>query len=200
MATSAAAPALLLALTLAACDLPDTATVPLSYEPTGAAPVFQSHPVVAVGPVVDARAQPPARLGTATGQFGFPEETLFSEPSVARAVRDAFITALMYRGLLAPVGQPRFDLAVRVLRLGADEGWRRRAGADFVVTLTRHRIGTVVYREEVRAEAGASGRPYSLDTAAYVPVADVTELARTSMNRAIEHVLEDPKFEAALRG
>jgi len=188
-------PGLLLLSGLIGCAGP--ASVPLAYEPTGAAPVALSRPVVAVGGVVDARGEPAEWLGVATGDPGFPERSLEAEPAAARAVRDAFTSALMARGLLAPPGRQSFDLAVRVVRLHAGEGLERRAEADFIVTLTRHRGGGGVYTDEVRTSGVGSG-PFSLDTAAYVPVSDVADLAQRTMNKAIETELDSRGFQAAV--
>lgn len=185
---------------LAACDGPAANTIPLAYEPTGLAPAPLSRAVVAMGRVVDSRGAPAEWLGTAAGNPGFPEEALVAEPSPAsRSVYDAFTTALMARGLLAPQGRPRFDLSVRIVRLDASEGWRRHAAADLVVTLTRRGTGRIVYTDEVRSGGTGSG-PFSLDTAAYVPIADVADLAQRTMNEAIEQALDKPGFQDALHG
>lgn len=186
---------------LAACGGPAGETIPLAYEPTGLGPAPLSRPVIAVGPVIDSRGAPPEWLGIAAGNLGFPEQALVAEPSPAsRALYDAFTTALMARGLLAPQGsRPRFDLSVRIVRLDAGEAWTRHASADLVVTLTRHSTGRVVYTDEVRT-AGSTSGPFSLDTAAYVPVADVAELTQRAMNLAIEQTLDKPGFQAAVHG
>lgn len=200
MGLRAALFAMPLAIALAGCELPDTAVVPLAYEPTGSAPVFQTHPAVAVGTVIDGRVEVADRIGTATGQLGFPELTLTAEPAVRRAVRGALTDALMARGLLAPPpARPRFVLSVRIVRLDAAEGWKRRAAADLVFTLTRSDTGRIVWSGEARSEGTGRG-PYSLDTLAYVPVADVAEMAQGTMNSAIERLLDDAGFKAALRG
>lgn len=185
---------------LAACDGPVANTIPLAYEPTGLGPAPLSRAVVAMGRVVDARGAPAEWLGTAAGNPGFPEQALVAEPSPAsRAVYDAFTTALMARGLLVPQGRPRFDLSVRIVRLDAGEAWTRHAAADLVVTLRRHGSGRIVYTDEVRS-AGTNSGPFSLDTVAYVPVADVAELTQRAVNSAIEQALDKPGFRAAVHG
>jgi hypothetical protein len=190
--------ALLLTGLLAACS-PGPETIPLAYEPAGPVPVFPSRPLVAVGQVLDARGASPDWLGTTAGTAGFPEQALVSEPPAQRAVRDAFVTALMARGLFSPpADKPRFDLSVRIVRLDGGENWRRRAAADFVVTLADRATGRIVYTDEVRNSATDAG-PFSLDSAAYVPAADLAELTQRTLNQAIAQALDKPGFLAALR-
>jgi len=200
MAGSGPSSVLLLSLAmLAGCTPLGPVDVPLTYEPTGAAPVPLAMPVVAVGLVSDERGPAPDELGVATGDLGFPTRPLASEPPVARAVREALTAALMARELLAPPGHQRFDLAVRIVRLEAAEGRRQRTDADFVITLMRHGSERIIYTDEVRAIGGGRS-PVSLDTAGYVPLASVAELTRRAMSLAIEQAVDKPGFQAAVHG
>ncbi len=183
---------------LAACGWPKESPVPIAYEPTAPISARADRPVVAMGAVFDQRRVPPHWLGKASDKLGLHDETLVSEPPVARAVRMAFADALMTRGLLAPPGRSKYDLTVRIRRLDAKQRWRRHAIADLAITLTRRNGGPIVYTDEV-AVIGRSTGPFSLGAGAYVPVADVSELEQGAMNRAIDLVLDKPGFRAALR-
>jgi hypothetical protein len=137
---SAAFALMIVAGALAGCDLPSSSAVSLHYEPSAPLPVRPADNVVGMGPVIDARpAMPPDQLGTAADKFGWQELTLTSEGPVARAVREAFIDALMARGLLAPPGEFPYELTVRILQLQARQAWRERAVAEFALDLRRGR-------------------------------------------------------------
>lgn len=190
-------PALSFLLVLAGCGLPTAETVSLTYAPTHSIPVTPPRNVVGVGPVVDARASPPDLIGTAADKFGWREEALASEPPLPRAVRAAFTDALMARGLLAAPGRARYELGVRVVRLDAQQAWRRHVVADLAVSLRRSG-GGIVYRDAVAVLGRARG-PFSVGTIAYVPIAGIAELTQGSLSRAIDAALDNPRFRAALR-
>jgi len=181
-------------LFLAGCGT--TFVSPLSYTPSAVSP--SGKPVLAVQ-VVDGRGQDVAWIGTAEGDVATPTRQLATPNRVVDEVDQAFVGAMLGRGLLAPVGGQRFDVSVRIVRLDGSQRLGFSGRADFAVTVARHDTGRVVYQDEVAASADGGAVP-SFDTLAFVPTGDVALATSRAMSDAIDAALDKPAFRAAIAG
>jgi hypothetical protein len=185
-------------LPLAACA---TAELPMSYRPAIAPqPVAMARPVVAVGPVTDARTDGQAnsaQFGTIRGGYGNPLRRLAAPVPVSEVVAQAFRDALAARGLLAAGAGGGFELRVRVLEYNANKLIRTEANVRFEGSLFSRATGAIAWTGEGRSDLVESGSFFATGIAA-----DPEELRATTlraMAAAIDAMLDRPDFVAALR-
>jgi uncharacterized lipoprotein YajG len=185
----------LLCLGLAACG---TTQMPMTYAPT-VTPVAVSRPVVAVGTITDRREngrEDPRWIGTIRGGFGNPIKTLEASEPVTEVVRKAFTDALAARGMLAPAA-PRYTLSVDIVQFKADQVARREATVEFRVTLAQAGGASVLTTQERANQVG--GSVVTLSAGVFGSVEDLHAIALSTMNQAIDRILDKPEFAAALR-
>jgi hypothetical protein len=186
----------MLCLGLTACG---TTQMPLTYAPT-AAPVVVSRPVVTVGTVTDRREggrEDPRWIGTIRGGFGNPIKMLEAPEPVTEVVRKAFTDALALRGMLAPAA-PRYALLVEVVQFKADQLGRREATVEFRVSLAPASGGAPVLTLQEKANQ-VGGSVLTLSAGVFGSVEDLHAIALSTMNQAIDRILNKPEFASALR-
>jgi uncharacterized lipoprotein YajG len=185
----------LLCLGLSACG---TTQLPMAYAPT-VQPVAVARPVVALGTVTDQRQdgrENPHWVGTIRDGFGIPMKRLEAPAPVTEVVRQAFSDALAARGMLAGA-TPRYTLSVVILQFDANQYSRREATVEFQVTLTSAGGQQVLSDRERAYQVG--GSLITLSSGIFGSVEDLRAIALTTMNQAIDRILDKPSFAAALR-
>lgn len=186
---------------LAACG---TTQASMPYTPTvQVQPVAVSSPVVAVsGQVANLRRagrEDPNWIGTIRGGYGNPLKRLSSDVPVDQAVAQAFAAGLAARGLHAPgTGASPYVLAVTIHQFDANQYVRREATADFGAVLTERTTGREVWRDRHRAY-NVDGSLLSLSVGIAASPEDLRRVALQTMSEAVDALLDEPGFRAALR-
>jgi len=185
---------------LAACGTTQTS---MSYAPT--VPVqaaATARPVVAVSErVVNERLagrEDPNWIGTIRSGYGSPMKVLKADQPVDRVVARAFSDGLSARGLHAPGGASPYLLAVTIHQLDANQYARREATADFSVVLTERATGRPVWRDGHKTYK-VDGSLVTLNAAAFASVDDFRRTAVSAISEAVDALLDNPGFRAALR-
>ncbi|MBO1078612.1 hypothetical protein [Roseomonas haemaphysalidis] len=186
----------LLCLGLAACG---TTQVSMPYSAT-ATPVAVGRPVVTVAAVTDRREdgrEDANWIGTIRGGFGNPIKRLEADRPVTEVVRAAFTDGLAARGMLAQ-GTGRYALSVEVLQFKSDQLSRREATVEFRVSLAPATGGPPVLVVQERANQ-VGGSAITLTAGVFGSLDDLRAIALSTMNEAVDRVLNRPDFAAALR-
>lgn len=186
----------LLCLGLAACG---TTQVSMPYSAT-ATPAVVGRPVVTVAAVTDRREdgrEDPNWIGTIRGGFGNPIKRLEADRPVTEVVRAAFTDALAARGMLAQ-GAGRYALSVEVLQFKSDQLSRREATVELRATLTPAGGGAPVLVVQERANQ-VGGSAITLAAGVFGSLDDLRAIALSTMNEAVDRVVNRPDFAAALR-
>lgn len=102
------------------------------------------------------------------------------------------------RGLLAPEGAGRFDIAVAIEQFESTQYARREANVDLLVAVKSRNTGQEVYRDRVKVDL-VTGSIFALDTGAFGSSDDLQAVAQTALNQAIDQALDKPGFRAALQ-
>jgi hypothetical protein len=194
-----AALSILLVLGLAACT---TRTAPITY--SGSAPISTASAPragvaeVGVGEVIDARGESdPNWVGAIRGGFGQPVKTVRSEQPVADVVRQAFIDALAAHGLLARSQAPRYLLRVIVRQFATTQYARRESNMNWQVALEEPVTGRRLYADTIEVTL-IEGSAFSLQTGVFGSTDALLDLGTRAMSQAIDQVLNDPAFAAAI--
>lgn len=188
------------AIALAGCGTQSSRLAPitLAYAPTAPLSTPTPSAVVALAAVVDGRGGDPGSLGQTRGTLGTPTRQLVSEHTTVREVHQAFLDALLARGMLSPAGMQRYDLTVKLLALSGQGRLDQTASADFQISVRRHGTDDVVYADEVKVAAMSGSLP-SLDTLVFESTADMGALINHVMNQAIDQALDKPALLTSLK-
>lgn len=189
-----------LPLLLAACG---TTQVTLPYAPTAAVQqAGAARPVVTLGRVDNQRStgrEDPTWVGTIRGGYGNPVRALNTSEPLDRVIGQAFRAGLAQRGLDAGAGQGRYALGVVIHQFDANQYVRREATADFSVVVTERATGREVYRDREKVY-NVDGSLLALDVGVFGSADNLQRVATTTMNQAIDRLLDKPGFRAAVRG
>jgi hypothetical protein len=181
---------LVVSLALGACS---NTVSSLHYVPTRP---LQADSVASVGgvTVVDQRKEAPARLATIMGTFGNPIKTLDTAKPVKDEVADAFIEGLRDRGMLATSGQPSFQLRLVLRKFDADMIVGRTARIDLTFSVVDN-AGVTVFEDQF---ADTQSDMKFFQTGIFADIADLQGLSQTVLNRAVDQMLDNPAFRAAI--
>ena len=190
--------AILLLVGLAACT---TRTAPVVYSGSAPASISTAPQVglgeVGVGEVIDARGESdPNWVGAVRGGFGQPIKTVRAEQPVADAVRQGFVDALSARGLLAAQA-PRYVLRVVIRQFASTQYVRRESNMNWQVALEEPVTGRRLYADIVEVTL-VEGSAVSLQTGVFGSTDALLELSNRAMSQAIDRVLDDSAFAAAI--
>lgn len=180
---------LLALLLLAACGGPPTV---LTYTaPAGLQ--RQAGPAVAVS-AVDERGDGPDWLGAIRGGFGNPVRTLRGDRPVADSITRAFQAGLEARGLAATPGAAApATLAITIHKFNANLYLSREATADFTATLAGAG-GAPLWSERSRTELSE----VTLAGGILADPKDLEAMLDRALSQAVDKVLDNPGFQAAL--
>ncbi len=173
--------------------------VPLTYAPTH--PISPVANAVTVDRVITADERheaDPTWIGAVRGGYGNPLKVLHTPAPLSDIVTRAFRDALQARGLLAPEGAGRFDIAVAIEQFESTQYARREANVDLLVAVKSRNTGQEVYRDRVKVDL-VTGSIFALDTGAFGSSDDLQAVAQTALNQAIDQALDKPGFRAALQ-
>lgn len=120
-----------------------------------------------------------------------------ADQPVDRVVARAFEDGLAARGLRAPGGASPYVLAVTIHQLDANQYARRKATADFSVVLAERASGRAVWRGRRKAYK-VDGSLVTLNAFAFASVDDFRRTAVSAISEAVDALLDDPGFRAAL--
>jgi uncharacterized lipoprotein YajG len=178
------------ALALGACS---NTVSSLSYSTTGTVQAAASPTVGAVA-ATDRRKEEPRRLATIMGGFGNPLKTLDTAKPVKDEVADAVAQGLHARGLMAASAQAPFRLALVVHQFDADMIIGRTARINLTMTVLNP-SGAAVYEDTV---SDSESETKILETGIFADIADLQRLCQIVLNRAVDRLLDQPGFRAAV--
>lgn len=161
----------------------------------------RARPVVALRePASDERGagrDDPTWIGTIRGGYGNPLKVLRADAPVEQVVARAFADGLAARGLSASSAvEALYTLDVTIHRFDANQLRGRTATADFSAVLTERATGRVAWRG-CHLASKTSGGFFSV--ALFSSVEELRALALRAVNEAVDALLDDPEFWAALR-
>jgi uncharacterized lipoprotein YajG len=180
-------------LLLNACS---TTPVQLSYNSAALSP-GQAAPIVAVGDVVDNRDHDPKWLGAIRGGYGNPIKTLETEQPVSEVVKTTLSEGLSADGLLAK-GKSKYRLNVILTQFDCNQVGRREAHILMQVSLIEAGSEQEVYKKTLKADK-VTGSRITFDAGIFASVDDLRQVANDVLQDAIDQLLHDPAFHAALR-
>jgi len=128
------------------------------------------------------------------GGFGNPLKTLDTAKPVKDEVADAFTAGLRARGMLDPSDQAPFRIDLLVRKFDADMIIGRTARIDLMMTVI-DRGGVVVYQDSV---VDSESDMKFMQTGVLADIGDLRILAQTVLDRAVNKLLDNPNFRAAL--
>lgn len=183
-------------LALGACASSPSGPVTLSYAPPASVTPAQGKAVVAVGQVTDVRGNDPNWYGAVRGGYGNPLKVLTADKPVKDVVADAMAEGMKVRGLSANgAGAYRLDITLR--RLDANQVARREAHVDMTASLVNVATGATAFTRDVKADK-VTGTVLAMDTGVFSDPDILRALANDVLRSAIDQLLDDPAFRAAL--
>ena len=187
---------LVLALGVSAC----ANKLPLPYAPTIAVIPSGGPATVASVTTVDGRHEDdPTWFGAIRGGYGNPLKTLNSERPLNQVMTQAFHDALAARGMLAPDGAGSVNVEVTIREFEGDQLLRRTAVVKLAVFVRARADGRVLFQGDVGKNTD-DGSFMSLSSGIFGSVDDLNKVVLAAMNGAIDDVIANPNFVAALRG
>ena len=173
--------------------------VTLGYAPPAPPQRSDAGPVIGSVSASDQRNEAdPTWIGAIRGGFGNPLKVLHNSQSLAQSVTTAFRDALRARGLLAAESTGRFDINVAIAKFQSTQMVRREAEVDLTMTVTDKSNRATVYRDEANIDL-VTGSVLALDTGVLASASDLQAVTQTALGQAIDRLLDNPAFLAAIR-
>lgn len=195
MPTTIRAAAIVGLLHVAACV--NTTEATLAYAPTGTAAVTMA-PAAAIASVTsqDQRREAPQRLGTVMGGYGQPIKILNTTRPVGEEVAEVFRQALQRRGLLRQGVAAPYRINVIVRRFDSDQYIGLGARSDMTMQVL-DATGRVAY-EDTATTSRSLVRFFQ--SGIFGSVDDMRALAESVLAEAVDKLLDNPAFRAAVQG
>ena len=169
--------------------------VSLDYKPREGA-MRMGEPVMAVGNFVNMRREGPFLLGVATTPIGTPVEMLEMRVPVEEAVHNAFLHAIVARGMDAPANSAKYFISGEILELSCRQVSRPYAIARLRVKLVSAANGRVIFTRVFTAERQDAGYYMAQGKVASV----LRELASRALQDAVDHAIDDAELRGRMNG
>lgn len=186
--------ALSLAIALSACNT--VTPVSMSYD-ASAISAPKGNPAVAVGTVTDKRTGGDAHsLGAIRGGFGNPLQTITSDQPVSDVVKSVVTDGLKARNLASP--DPRYSMTIDILRLDCSQFVRREAHVNLAVSVLDTATQQVAFSKNAMSDK-VNGSLIAVDTGIFASTDDLRAVMNEALQDAVNQLLDDPKFRAAIQ-
>ncbi len=169
--------------------------VSLDYKPREGS-MRMGEPVMAVGNFVNMRREGPFFLGIATTALGTPVEMLEMRVPVEEAVHNAFLHAIVARGMDAQANSAKYFISGEVLQLSCRQVSRPYAMARLRVNLVSAANGRVIFSRIFTAERQDAGYYMAQGNVASV----LRELASRALQDAVDHAIDDAELRGRMNG
>ncbi|WP_084420685.1 YajG family lipoprotein [Henriciella litoralis] len=185
-----------------ACALMATACassrpVTLAYDTTSVQP-YEGSKTVAMGTVIDERGNGTNWLGAIRGGYGNPLKVLETDEPVNNVVADLILEGMKARGMAGSNAKSPFELNFIINTLSSSQYARREAHADIIGILTDRDAGKPVYTAQGTAD-NVDGSALSMKTGVFADPEELRALLNTTLQQAIDNLLDDPGLRAALK-
>ena len=185
-----------LSLALALCACNTTTPVSMQYD-ASAITAPKGNPVVAVSTVTSKREKSdPYALGAILGGFGNPLQTITSEVPVTDVVKTLVTDGLKARNLASP--NPKYNMTIDILRLDCSQLVRREAHVDLAVTVQNASTQEVVFNKGARSDK-TNGSVITMETGILASTDDLRAIMNEALQEAVNNLLDDPQFRAAIQ-